>query len=247
MSQTLSLTAWMTTFGLLRHYLRYEVVGLERLLRPGAALLVAYHGRPMALDQCMLSVTLHERLGYLPHGIFHASLFQFPLVGRMLTELGALQGDGPPLAEAVRRGEHILVQPGGTREGCRSFRDRYRVNWGERVGHLRLAIKYRLPIIPLAAAGVDDLYLGLNNGYEWGQRLRVPGRAPVWLGIGATGLWPLSLPWPVKVTQWVGAPFEQHLHPGVHPDDRSTLLALHHQVADSVQRLLDQARSNTAT
>jgi 1-acyl-sn-glycerol-3-phosphate acyltransferase len=233
-------------FGLLRRYLRYEVVGLERLLQPRAALLVAYHGRPLALDQCMLSVTLHERLGYMPHGIFHAALFQIPVMKRMLGDLGALGGDGPELAEAVKRGEHVCVQPGGTREGCRSFRHRYRVHWGDRVGYLRLAIKYRLPIIPLAADGVDDLYLGLNDGYTLGQRLRMPGQLPLWLGFGATGVWPLSLPWPVKVTQYVGEPFEDHLRPGLDPNERPALLVLHRQVVASVQRLLDQARSRAS-
>jgi 1-acyl-sn-glycerol-3-phosphate acyltransferase len=243
MRQPLSLGA----LALLRRYLRYEVVGLERLLEPGAKLLVAYHGRPVALDQCMLLVTLQERLGYVPHGIAHASLFRLPLVGRVLNELGAVPGDGPELAEAVGRGEHICVQPGGTREGCRSFLHRYRVNWGERVGYLRLAIKYRLPIIPLAANGVDDLYLGLNDGYALGQRLGVPGRVPVWLGVGVTGLWPFSLPFPVKVTQYVGEPFEDHLRPGLAAEDRPALLALHRRVSASVQRLLDQARSFGAT
>jgi 1-acyl-sn-glycerol-3-phosphate acyltransferase len=247
MSRPLALRTWLGTFGLLRRYLRYEVVGLERLLTPGAKLLVAYHGRPMALDLCMLSVTMHERLGYLPHGIFHASIPRLPLAGRMMRELGFVTGDGPELGEAVQRGEHICVQPGGTREGCRSFRHRYRVSWGERTGYLRLAMKYRLPILPLAADGVDDLYLGLNDGYALGKRLRMPGRLPVWLGLGATGVWPLALPFPVKVTQYVGEPFEAHLRPGLDVRDGPALLALHRQVAASVQGLLNQARSRDAT
>jgi hypothetical protein len=242
----LSRQAWLTAFGLLRRYHRYEVVGLERLLRPGAALIVAYHGRPLALDQCMLTVTLHEHLGYLPHGVIHGAFGGHPKLREALDGLGFVTGDGPALAEAVARGEHVMVQPGGTREGCRSFRHRYRVEWGERLGYLRLALRYRLPIIPVAGAGVDDGYVGLNDGYALGKRLGLPRGLPAWLGVGPLGLWPLSPPFPVKMTQRVGEPIRRHLDEGIDPADRERLLGLHAEVRDAVQALLDEARGRAA-
>ena len=48
------LATWLAAFRVLRAWHRYEVRGLETLLEPGAKLIVAYHGRPLALDQCML-------------------------------------------------------------------------------------------------------------------------------------------------------------------------------------------------
>ena len=67
--------------------------------------------------------------------------------------LGFVTGDGPAIEAAVRRGEHVLVQPGGTREGYRSFRHDYEVDWGDRTGYLRLAIRHRLPIVPSRRPG----------------------------------------------------------------------------------------------
>lgn len=238
----LPLATWLAAFRLLRAWHRYEVRGLETLLRPGAKLIVAYHGRPMALDQCMLTVTLYERLGYLPHGIIHGYFGQNRLLRWWIDGLGFVTGDGPGLFEAVARGEHILVQPGGTREGCRSFRHRYQVNWGERLGYLRLAIRHGLPIVPVAGDGMDDAFIGLNDGYALGRRLRVPAGIPVWLGLGATGMWPLSLPLPVKMTQWVGEPIERHLGGRIDPSDREALVVLHQEVRDAVQALMDRAR-----
>src|SRR5262249_17262564 len=116
--------AWLAYWGALRAYHRYEVEGFEHLEGP-AALLVGYHGRPIAHDLCMLTVTIHERLGYLPHGVIHAAFGEAPVLRDVVDGLGFVTGDGPRVAEAVARGEHILVQPGGTREGCRSFRHRY--------------------------------------------------------------------------------------------------------------------------
>ncbi|MBJ6764917.1 acyltransferase family protein [Myxococcaceae bacterium JPH2] len=238
----LPLTAWLGTFGMLRRYHRYEVVNLEPLLRPGAKLIVGYHGRPLALDLCMLTVTLHERLGYLPHGIAHGAFGALPGMQRVADGLGFVTGDDPRLAEAVARGEHVLVQPGGTREGCRSFRHRYRVDWGERVGYLRLALRYRLPIVPVGGSGMDDFYVGLNDGAALGKRWGLPGKLPLWLGVGATGLWPLALPFPVKVTQWVGEPLERHLGTGFDASDPEALRGMHREVMGAVQTLLDRAR-----
>lgn len=237
----LPLRAWLTAFGALRRYHRYEIRGLDHLLTPRrAALLVAYHGKPVTYDLGMLSVTLHERLGHLPHGVVHGAVEQQRLMKWVSDGLGFVTGDGEAVAEAVRRGELIVVQPGGTREGCRSSRHRYEVDWGERTGYLRLALRHRLPIIPVAAAGVDDGYLGLNDGYAWGKRLGVPHRLPLWLGVGPLGLWPLSPPFPVKITQLIGAPIDLEDAGPIDPADREALLRAHRRVAAAVQALLDQ-------
>jgi 1-acyl-sn-glycerol-3-phosphate acyltransferase len=234
---------WLAFFRAARAYHRYEVRGLERLTRPGAALIVGYHGRPIAYDLCMLTVTLHEALGYLPHGIIHGYFGHQPVLKWIVDGLGFVTGDGAAVEAAVARGEHVLVQPGGTREGCRSFRHRYEVDWGDRTGYLRLALRHRLPIVPVAAAGIDDGYLGLNDGYALGRRLGVPHRIPVWLGLGPLGLWPLSPPFPVKITQLVGEPIDPHADGPLAEDDREGLLRLHRRVAGAVQALMDEHRA----
>ncbi|MFN7147809.1 MAG: acyltransferase, partial [Myxococcota bacterium] len=127
---------------------------------------------------------------------------------------------------------------GGTREGCRSFRHRYTLDWGERHGYLRVALRHRLPIVPAAGHGVDDTYIGLNDGYALGKRLGAPGKMPVWFGLGPFGLWPFSLPFPVRITTRLGAPI--HL-PEVDPDDHAALSALHARVTGTVQALLEAA------
>ncbi|MCO4747414.1 MAG: acyltransferase family protein [Proteobacteria bacterium] len=234
-----SLTAWRGYWGAARRYHRYSVQGWEHLPTDRAALIVGYHGRPIAYDLCMLTVSMYERLGYLPHGIIHQAALELPVMGRMNQSLGFVAGDGPSLGEAVARGEHILVQPGGTREGCRSARHRYEVNWGGRMGYLRLALQYGLPIVPVVSRGVDDGYIGLNDGYSLGKKLNAPGGLPVWFGVGPLGLWPLSPPFPVRITQFFGAPIE--MDPGIDPSDRAALRPIHDRVTGTIQDLLDEA------
>jgi 1-acyl-sn-glycerol-3-phosphate acyltransferase len=239
-AQDWTLRGWLGLFGAARSYHRYEVIGIERLIRQDPVLIVGYHGRPSALDLCMLTVSLHERLGYLPHGIVHGALSKTPLLGEAFARLGFVTGDGPEVAAAVARGEHVLVQPGGTREGYRSFRRRYEVDWGERTGYLRLAIKHRLPIVPVGGSGMDDAFFGFNDGYALGKKLGMPAGVPLWLGLGATGVWPLSLPFPVKMTQRVGEPIEEHL--AIDTSDAAALRAAHRRVMAAVQGLLGEQR-----
>lgn len=236
------LAAWLGYWRAMQRYHRYEVRGMEHLERPGSALLVGYHGRPIAHDLCMLTVTLHERLGYLPHAIVHGAADGQALMRWVKEGLGFVTGDGEAMKQVIARGEHVIVTPGGIREGCRSFRHRYRVDWGERTGYLRLALRHRLPIVPLAGIGTDDAFIGLNDGYALGKRLRAPARLPVWFGLGLGGLWPLSLPLPVKMRTVIGAPIDLRADGDVDPRDEGALRRLHARVVGAVQGLLDAER-----
>jgi hypothetical protein len=190
----------------------------------------------------MLSLEIEDRLGYLPHGIFHSGWDLNPVLRFVAAGLGSVTADGPSIAAAVAKGEHIIVTPGGSLEATRRWGSRYRVRWGVRMGYLKLAIKYRLPIVPVAAAGVDDAYLGLLDGYAWGRRLRLPFRADLTLFAGIGGLWPFALPLPVKFRQRIGAAIE--LPEDLRPDDKDQMTAWHGIVTARVQSLLDGLTEN---
>ncbi len=238
----LARTAWITWWNAMRRYHRYEVVGAEHLSAARPALLAGYHGRPIAHDLCMLQMVEWERTGSIPRAFIHGAFEHNPALRAFIEGVGFLTGDEGQLRAALEAGDLLMVTPGGTREGCRSFRHRYEVDWGPRRGYLKLAIKHRLPIIPAASSGVDDMFVGLNDGDAWSRMLRVPHRMPAWIGVGPLGLWPLSPPFPVKVTQHIGTPITPHLEPGRRFDTPEALDTLHVEVTDAVQRLLDTAR-----
>lgn len=241
MIDALPLHLWLAVWRLGQIYHRYTVDGIERLVDSPAALIVGYHGRPFAFDMCMLTVAVYDRLGYLPHGFIHRGVDSLPPLKWFSDGLGFVTGDDPRLRAAIARGEHLIVTPGGAREGCRSVFDRYRVSWGESVGYLRLAIKYRLPIVPVGAAGIDDTYIGLNDSEAWGRFLGLPSDWSwlAWLGVGPLGLYPFSPPFPVRMHQIIGEP----IHPRVaDASDRAGLLEQHREVTGAVQGLVDRAR-----
>ena len=63
MTRALVSGSWLAFWRCLQRYHRYDVEGFEHLAAPGATLIVGYHGRGFAVDLCLLSVVVHDRLG----------------------------------------------------------------------------------------------------------------------------------------------------------------------------------------
>lgn len=217
---------------------RYSVEGLEHLLTPGPKLLIAYHGRGIPLDLALLAEEVRRIAGYLPRSIVHQGLWDIPFFSTYLAASGCIPGDGPVLREAVRRGEAVFVAPGGTYEGLRGFWHRHEVDWGPRRGYLRLALELGLPLIPAATAGMDDRFIGLNDGHALGRKLHLPGKWPLWFALGPQGLYPFTLDFPVKFHTVIAEPIV--LEPPKNPDS-AWLEETHCLITQRIQSTLDTA------
>ena len=239
------LKLWLAWATWLERWHRVEVEGIEVLDRPDPVMIVGYHGRAAAHDLIVLNKLLYERHGRLPVSVVHKRFDQFPLLKVVKEGIGAVVGDGPELERELARGRHLIVTPGGARESTRPWREQYQVDWGPRTGYLRLALKHHLNIVPTAASGVDEVYVGLNDGYELGKRLRLPHGGTCWLAFGPFGPPQLLTPgFPVKIRQLIGEPIDLEADGEVDPEDSDKLLELHTMVRSRVQALLDQAIDN---
>jgi 1-acyl-sn-glycerol-3-phosphate acyltransferase len=181
----------------------------------------------------------------MPHSLMHRIAALVPFWRWLLDGLEFFIADGPALAAAVKRGEHLIVTPGGAREACRRWDDTYRVDWGEHLGYVRLAVKYGMPIVPVGAAGADGTYIGLFDGPALGRRLGIPADYAylAWVGLGPLGFYPLSPPFPVRFHQIVGEPIDPRAEGVTSPRDRPGLLRVHQRVTAAVQSLIDRARA----
>jgi 1-acyl-sn-glycerol-3-phosphate acyltransferase len=222
----------LATFRFWAQYFRFETEGFEILASSEPSLIVAYHGGPWTFDLWMLAARMHDELGYFPRAVWHPVWWRVPGVREAVAELGGIPGR-PSDADVVAiksRGEHLVLAPGGTREGLRPFWRRRRVDFGRRRGYLRLALAHDLPIIPVVASGLDQTFLGLNDGHALSRRLFGTDGVPTWLGVGLGGMWPLALPFPVKIRQQVGAPIRVASLP---------LERAHARVTATLQAMLD--------
>ncbi len=242
-SSSLPLEVWLAFWRWRQRYHRYTVEGLHHLPTDRSALIVGYHARPLAYDLCMLTVEVYERRGRLPRMLVHRGVEVIPPLAWLQHGLGFLTSED--VEDAVQKGELIMTAPGGVAEACRSACDRYRVSWGTHVGYLKLALEHDLPIIPVAAAGADDTYVGLTDAVPLARRLGLPSDWAwlAWLGVGPLGLWPISPPFPVPIRQLIGEPIHLRAEGPVDPKDPAALARLHERVTDTVQALLERART----
>jgi 1-acyl-sn-glycerol-3-phosphate acyltransferase len=76
-------------------------------------------------------------------------------VGEALTRLGTVDGTREITSELMRRGELVMVFPGGAREVNKRKNEQYKLVWKNRLGFARLAIQHGYPIVPFASVGAE--------------------------------------------------------------------------------------------
>lgn len=185
---------------LLRQLHAPRLEGLSNL-PPGPALLVGNHGL-LGYETLLFFERILDATGRMPRGLADRCFFRIAGVRDVLVRLGGMYGNTENALDALRRGHLVVCYPGGAREALkRCDADRYRLRWERSVGFVKVAITAGVPIIPFAAAGVDDTFqiLGRLPGtgrallgddkYDlplfWGQPGLLPAPVPFWFRIGA--------------------------------------------------------------
>src|SRR5208283_3257261 len=199
-------------------YFRPEVRGFERLPQRGPFLVVGNHsGGQMPPDlPVLLTAWWRERGEDEPvYALFHSFMMGFPGVGHALARAGAIEA-GPSEAEAVLRSGGILIDyPGGDSEVFRPWWERNRIEFGGRVGVVRLALRTRVPVVPAVSVGAHETLIVLGRGERVAKwlgldrmfRIKV---MPLVLGPpfgvvpGGIPTWPL----PAKITVELGPPID---------------------------------------
>ncbi len=215
------------------HPVRFD--GVENL-PDGPALLVGNHGL-LGYETALFFERIFAETGRLPRGCADRWFFKVPLLRDVLVRVGGMYGAPQNADHALSRGELVVCYPGGAREVLKHDpAQRYRLRWEKSSGFARVALRNRVPIIPFAAAGVDDTYSIVS-------RLRGTGRflmgndkydLPLLFGRG---------PFPAPVPFWfrIGKPISPFVDPDATEllDADSAVSALHRRAWESSQTLLD--------
>lgn len=209
-----AIARWLPRFRRVGRLFRHEVHGLQHIPVEGAGLIVLNHG-PVEIGAFLLYAEIGLRLGRHPRFLGERLFFENPRVARILERGGVLEGTPGHARRKFDEGELVAVFPGGAREAWKPFRERATVRWAGREGFARVAFEAGVPIIPVACPASDSLYVVVNDGFAWADRLaggsaRVP--IPIFFGLGL-------LPFPVKLVHHVGAPISTAPRAGEAPAD----------------------------
>jgi 1-acyl-sn-glycerol-3-phosphate acyltransferase len=134
----------------------------EHIPREGAALLVGNHAL-LGVDSWALLPEIYHAVARMPRPLGLRSLFDVPGLGGLLQELGAVPGDRESAAELLRRGELVMVYPGGSKDSLKGRSERYKLKWEGRSGFAHVACAAGAPVVPIAAIGPDECFTVLTE------------------------------------------------------------------------------------
>lgn len=220
---------------LLKSYFRYHVIGLENIPREGRGMIVSNHGL-LPLDGWFLFYEIMRATGRWVRGLTDWRIYRFPYLRQFFMDMGMVVGSHENGDALMEREDLIFIMPGGAREAWKSSRHRYRLLWRGRLGFIRLALRNRCPIIPSANVGTDETYRVFFDGYTTAYKFFRTKKAllPISLPIGI-GL----LPFPVKMTQYVGEPITLPYPPEA-ADDPEIVEECQKLVKSRVYELIDR-------
>jgi 1-acyl-sn-glycerol-3-phosphate acyltransferase len=188
------------TWPLIRAWFRSEVRGLELVPPTGPVLVVSNHsGGNMAPDAVITGFAANDYFG--PERVSYTladDIGPGSTRSGFLRKLGAI-GQSPAFAKAaLRREAAVLVYPGNN-EAHRPSWQRHRVDLGGRLGWVRLAMNFGVPVVPMVTIGGQETALFLTRGEGLARTLRLDRL----LGIHELPL-SLALPWGVNIGDLLG-------------------------------------------
>lgn len=223
-----------------------KVYNIDNL--PERALLVGNHTLIGLLDAPLLCAELWDR-GIAVRVLGNHAHFKLAGWRDVLLSVGVVPGT-PAVAETLmRRGETVLVFPGGGREVAKRKGEKYQLIWANRSGFARLAVKHGYPVVPFATVGAED---ALDVLVDTDNPVLAPARrlfeklsgSPDFLPI-VRGIGPTPIPRPERQYYWFGEPIETE---GVAVDDEPAVRDIRDRTKTSIEQgiafLLDQQRTD---
>jgi len=198
-------------------WFRPELRGVERV-PDGPAIIVGNHnGGSLSADAFMIGIMLYRARGieHVPYGLAHDMVVSLPLMKRIVA-LGIVRASTSMAHEVFAAGRKVLVYPGGEQDTLRPWSERDRIKFVGRRGYLRLALRERVPLVPVVVAGAHEVFMVLGGGelladlFKTKRLFRV-NTWPVTLSLpwGLTpGPPPVFLPFPVRMLGEVLEPIE---------------------------------------
>ncbi len=214
---------------LYERWFRVRSYGAHHIPAEGPAILAANHSGTLPYDGAMLFVDVVRNTSppRLARPVADTFVPRLPFVSVFFARMGVVSGSRSNVRRLLRSGELLMIFPEGTPGIGKAFRDRYRLQeWRE--GHAELAIRHRVPVVPVAIIGAEEQMPQIG-------RLPIAAFGAPYLPIPAT-----PIPLPVRYHIHYGAPIPLHEDWGPErSDDPEVVAGAALRVRDAVQALID--------
>jgi 1-acyl-sn-glycerol-3-phosphate acyltransferase len=235
-----------TALALYRNWFRVQMRGQANVPVAGPALVVANHSGALPLDAVMLQAGVyadhpaHRNLRLLGADLVWA----VPGLAALARRSGHTRAD-PELANLLLTGGELVgVFPEGFKGLGKPFSERYRLQRFGRGGFARTALQARVPIIPCAIVGAEEIYPMIANSEALARALKLPyfPVTPLFPWLGPFGAVPLPSNWIIEFCEPVPtaglAPVGEAAASDVGADE--VIADLADQVRDTIQAKIDE-------
>jgi len=188
---------------LYERYFRVQISGAEHVPERGGALLVCNHGGALPWDGVMLKTALRrarperDPLRWLTDDfVSHA-----PFLGAALNRIGAVRACPENAEQLLERGALLAVFPEGVKGIEKTYKQRYQLQRFGRGGHVKLALRMGVPVLPVAIVGSEDTYPLLYRVRAFSKVFGLPfiPVTPTFPLLGPLGLLPLPSRWRIVI------------------------------------------------
>jgi 1-acyl-sn-glycerol-3-phosphate acyltransferase len=224
-----------------RRWFRVTTRDIENVPSEGRALLVGNHAGALPWDGLMLKTTLqlehpaHRRLRWLSEDF----VAHTPFLGALTTRLGAVRACPENGERLLNDDKLVAVFPEGEKGVGKPWSQRYEIQRFGRGGFIKLALRTRTPIVPVAVVGSEETHPMLFRSDRWARWLGVPFMpvTPTFPWLGPLGLVPLPSRWVIRF----GKPIDLSSEPASAAQDSVRVQHLAEEVRSAVQALVKQA------
>jgi len=222
---------------LYRNWFRVRMLGLQNIPDSGAALVVANHSGVLPVDAVMLQAGIfaehpeHRTLRLLGADL----VYSLPVLASLARRSGHTRADPEQAHKLLMAGQLVGTFPEGFKGIGKPFSERYRLQRFGRGGFVRTAVQARVPIIPCAIVGAEEIYPMIGNAEALARALRLPyfPVTPLFPWLGPLGAVPLPSNWIIEFSKPV--PTCDLAEVG----DDEQLADVADQVRDTIQARLD--------
>lgn len=218
---------------------RIDVTGVEHLPPAGPVALVANHSGAVPYDGLMLAAALRRESARQLRWLAEDFIFHLPFAGTFLTRLGAVRACQENAERLLRRDACVAMFPEGVKGVSKLFRDRYRLQRFGRGGHIKLAIRTRTPVIPVAIIGAEETHPLVAPSGAVGRLLGLPyfPVTPTFPLLGPLGAIPLPSKWQIVL----GEPIPMDGYDPAAADDEVLVGRLNEKLRATIQDMLERA------
>jgi 1-acyl-sn-glycerol-3-phosphate acyltransferase len=228
----------------------HHIIPQERVLFVGS-----HNGGLAAPDMIMVMYDWFRRFGtkHPIYGLMHPSVWTInPEIAKLAVKTGAIMAHPKMAIAALQTGASVLVYPGGAQDVFRPYAQRHKIELAGRKGFIKLALREKVPIVPVISQGAHDTLFVLGDIYEYVKQINQWGMPwlfnldpevfPIYLGLPwGIGIGPLpNFPLPSQIRTRICKPIRFERYGRKAASDRQYVEACYHQVQQQMQQELDR-------